>query len=77
MWQPQRDDGAGHVNQIAQIEFSVPADHLNEVGWWDPDELAAGPARLDILDAKRTYEQQIRQIYLDIAQSVTASAKVR
>jgi len=55
----------------------VPADHLNEVGWWDPDELAAGPARLDILDAKRTYEQQIRQIYLDIAQSVTASAKVR
>jgi hypothetical protein len=77
MWQPQRDDGNGHVNQIAQIEFSVPAGHLNEVGWWDPDELAAGPARLDILDAKRTYEQQIRQIYLDIAQSVTASAKVR
>lgn len=70
MWQPQRDDGAGHVNQIDQIEFSVPADHLNEVGWWDPDELAAGPARLDILDAKRTYEQQIRQIYLDIAQGL-------
>jgi len=70
MWQPQRDDGKGHVNQITQTQFPVHADHLNEVGWWDTDELAAGGLRLDVLEAKRSYEQGIRQIYLDIARGL-------
>jgi pimeloyl-ACP methyl ester carboxylesterase len=72
-WQPLRDAGNGVIKRISQCEFPVPADHLNEVGWWDADQLLGEPLQVDVLDAKRNYEQSIRQVYLDIAQGLSDS----
>jgi triacylglycerol lipase len=52
--------------EIARRQFPFPADHLNEVGWWDVGELALGEWR------PGKYEAQVRRIYLEIAQTVSA-----
>lgn len=65
----------GRRKPVAQIDFPVPADHLNQVGWWDPQE-AVTPSLSSLLnlfkvarDAK-DYEGKIKDIYLDIARNL-------
>jgi triacylglycerol lipase len=63
----------GRRKTIAQKEFPIPADHLNQVGWWDPQE-AANPAigLLSLIKPAQIeeYESQIKNVYLGIAQSL-------
>ena len=40
----------------------MPADHLNEVGLWDPGELFGGPN-------KATFEQRVKDFYLHLAET--------
>jgi triacylglycerol lipase len=64
------DDGT--EKKIIRKDFPVPADHLNQTGWWDLDELRrARWWRLRLLREKRRYEASIREVYLDIAKSVS------
>jgi len=53
--QEWRGSGLGKVERIG---FPVPADHLNEVGWWDPAE-GFFPSH---------YTDQIKDFYLRLAQ---------
>lgn len=54
---------------VKQIEFPVSADHLNEVGWWDPNELnqADSGDLFAWFKNKEQYEASVRDAYLQIA----------
>lgn len=73
-WQKELKADDGRVKDIEQIDFPVPADHLNECGWWDLDELAQTPFfSLNFIRAAHDFEQQIKNVYLKIA---TEAAKL-
>ena len=57
----------GRRKPVVRKEFPVPADHLNQVGWWDPQEAAFGLTSL--LKQAADYEDKIKKVYLEIAQS--------
>lgn len=68
LWQSQLE-GAGKTKPIEQKHFPVGADHLNEIGWWDLNEMRDLPWwRTSIFTAIRDYELRIKNVYLDIAQ---------
>jgi triacylglycerol esterase/lipase EstA (alpha/beta hydrolase family) len=48
---------------------AVPADHLNEVGWWDLGELH-GMNIFKSVGAREKYETRIKEIYRDIARDL-------
>ena len=61
----------GSRKAIVQKEFPIGADHLNQIGWWDLQE-AADPKKLfqNLVKQKREYETKIKDVYLQIAQSL-------
>ena len=61
----------GQQKQIAQFEFPVPADHLNEIGWCDLNELG-GTSPLELAAAILRYEVAIKNAYLNIAKALAA-----
>jgi triacylglycerol lipase len=68
-WTKELVASDGTRNRIVQREFPFPADHLNQVGWWDPEEVinplfGGGSA----FKQAANYEQKVRDLYLDIAQ---------
>jgi triacylglycerol lipase len=67
-WKQVLEGSDGTTKRVEQHEFPVPADHLNELGWWDLNEI--GTAGWKVLwhrgEVKR-YEQAIRNVYLKIA----------
>jgi len=50
----------GRSKQIEQLSFPMAADHLNEVGLWDPGELIGGVTR-------PVLEQRVAEFYLHLA----------
>jgi triacylglycerol lipase len=56
--------GPGAEKRVEQWEFPVPADHLNQCGWWHP---WTGPWR-----ERRAFERTIRNLYLRIAETLRA-----
>lgn len=70
-WKRELIANDGSRKPIQQNDFPVAADHLNEVGWWDPQE-AANPLKLlhNPFKQKENYERQIRDVYLQIAESL-------
>lgn len=50
------------MKRIEQLAFPVPADHLNEIGIYDPGELAFG-------FTAATYTQAVKDFYLALARS--------
>ncbi len=68
LWQSQLVTPQGTVKHIEQKLFPVGADHLNEIGWWDLNELRELPWwKTSIVAAIRDYELRIKNVYLDIA----------
>lgn len=57
----------GHRKRVAQHRFPIPADHFNQIGWWDVREWLAGQNPVE-------YERAIQAVYLRIAQSVSGIA---
>jgi triacylglycerol lipase len=70
-WKRELVANDGSRKAIAQKAFPIAADHLNQVGWWDPQE-AANPKKLfqSFVKQKKDYESRIKDIYLQIAQGV-------
>jgi triacylglycerol lipase len=69
-WTSELIGNNGSRKTIEQLWFPIPADHLNEIGWWDPQE---ADSILGLLKAKKQaeeYESKIRSIYLQIAKSL-------
>lgn len=70
-WKSELVANDGSRKPVAQKSFPVPADHLNEVGWWDPEERM--DLTLDIpavLRRAREYEDSIKAVYLEIAENL-------
>ena len=59
----------GTRKDVPHKQFPVPGDHLNEVGWWDLDELH-GHGPFNKLQSRDKYEQAIRGVYSGIARDV-------
>ncbi len=63
------DDGV--AKKIRQRDFPVPADHLNQVGWWDVRELRQELWReAGFWRRKEAFETAVKQAYLHIAKEV-------
>jgi triacylglycerol lipase len=70
-WDSELAGEGGVVKKIAQHEFPVPADHLNEVGWWDMNQLKISDWwKTNLATSIKDYELSIRNIYLGIARSL-------
>jgi triacylglycerol lipase len=70
-WKNELTANDGSRKPIVQKEFPFPADHLNEIGWWDPQEVVnplLGFANL--FKQAAVYEGKIKEVYLDIAQNL-------
>jgi triacylglycerol lipase len=72
----------GKTKKVVQKNFPVFADHLNEVGWWELNQLK-GKSKTNffknpfkffrrLFNEPREYENQIRGVYLDIAKDLAA-----
>jgi len=60
----------GRRKDILQNEFPFPADHLNEVGWWDPQESINPLLGGDLVRQALAFELRVRNLYLEIAQTL-------
>ncbi len=68
-WQAEIIADDGTVKKIAQKQFPLPADHLNQVGWWDLNELH-GFGKLNPIGSRMRYETEIKKVYLEIARGL-------
>jgi triacylglycerol lipase len=61
----------GQTKIVHQHDFPVSADHLNEIGWWDLNQLrTVNLFKTSIPSAIREYEGKIKDVYLDIARNL-------
>ncbi len=71
LWESELADGFGARKQIHQHDFPVSADHLNEIGWWDLNQLQLSDLfHTNLLKTVMNYESSVKNVYLDIAKSV-------
>jgi triacylglycerol lipase len=75
-WQSELVSGDGKSRKkIVQKKFAdssgnvVPADHLNEVGWWDLNELHDVKIMKES-GSRDKYEKKVKEIYRDIARDL-------
>ena len=66
-WTKELVASDGRRKAIVQKEFPFQADHLNQVGWWDPQETVFGLT--PIFKQVANYEDGVKDVYLQIAQS--------
>jgi len=66
-WTEELIASDGQRKKVLRKEFPFPADHLNQVGWWDPQEAILGFT--SVLKQAANYEARIKNVYLEIAQS--------
>lgn len=66
-WKSELVAQDGTRKKIVQKEFPIPADHLNQVGWWDWEEAVSPFFGGSFHNQKANYEGQIKNIYLGIA----------
>jgi triacylglycerol lipase len=66
-WEGELLGNNGTRKAIEQFRFPIPADHLNEVGWWDPQETDPTVGVLRAAKQAEEYEERIKNIYLEIA----------
>jgi triacylglycerol lipase len=71
-WQEQLVGDDGTVKLIRQRDFPLPADHVNEMGWWHLSG-AQKPEWWDwcVWQEKKQYELAIKNVYLNIAEEVS------
>ena len=64
--------GGTGLKKVPRHRFGFGADHLNQTGSWDPNELAAKNwLRFFSRRSISQYEHAVREIYLGIARDVT------
>lgn len=70
-WVPTLRRRNGTVKQVLQHEFPVSADHLNQLGWWDLDELAGIRWwHWRVLWRKWRFETAVKQFYTHLARTL-------
>lgn len=75
-WTSELTDGNGGAKSIRQQAFPISADHLNEIGWWDMNQLRFSDLfRVNLLTAVKNYERSIKDVYLEIARGVQTGVR--
>lgn len=69
-WETELVASSSRRKRVTQGKFSVPADHLNEVGWWDPQEARSLIDVLRPIKRAEEYEAKIKAMYLEIARNL-------
>jgi len=63
--------GDNQTKDIHHHDFQMDADHLNQVGWWDPNQLLAHNHHIVLLPIEiAKYEKEIKDVYLRIAEGL-------
>lgn len=74
-WTKQLKAGNGTVKKVKQFSFPEPADHLDQIGWWNLNEIhKAGWWDLKALLGMSRHEATIKGVYLKIAEMVRADS---
>lgn len=74
-WEDQLIGRNGQVKIIRHHQFPIPADHMDQMGWWNLNEIhKAGWWNMKALKEKNTHEEIIKNIYLKIAREVNTYA---
>lgn len=60
----------GRQKNVLHGFFKVKADHLNEAGWWDPQETNPIVGLVTAAKEARTFEAKIKEEYLNIARNL-------
>ena len=77
MWTNELVAADGTVKRIAQRPFPVPVDHLNEIGWWDLQELSSPRWwHWNLRQEKKAFETAVKEAYLEIVREVTTAVSV-
>jgi triacylglycerol lipase len=72
-WANELIGNGGETKRIMQHNFPIPADHLNQIGWWNLEKLnRPGWWKLKLVQEKRRFETAVRHAYLQIARDVTS-----
>ncbi|HEY1169820.1 MAG TPA: alpha/beta fold hydrolase [Verrucomicrobiae bacterium] len=74
LWTKELCGQDGLVKRVEQIPFPFAADHFNQTGWWDPSKRNRQKSVLEIKESINRFEEQIRQMYLDLARGVVNTA---
>jgi triacylglycerol lipase len=69
-WKSELVAADGTRKKIVRKDFPLPADHLNQVGWWDLDEAVNPLFGGSLHNQRANYEGQIKNIYLKIAEDL-------
>jgi triacylglycerol lipase len=69
-WRKELTASDGTRKIVAQKEFPVPADHLNQIGWWDLEEAVNPLFGGSWTEQKKKYEEKIKSIYLEIVRDL-------
>ncbi len=69
-WKSELVAADGTRKQIARREFPLPADHLNQVGWWDWEEAVNPLFGGTFHNQKNNYETRVRNVYLEMARDL-------
>jgi triacylglycerol lipase len=70
-WTSELISSGGVLKQVVQKSFPIPVDHLNEVGWWDPNEIIGISFFKDAVKQASNFERTIQNVYADIAQGLS------
>jgi len=69
-WESSLTADDGTRKPIPQKQFPIPADHLNQCGWWDWEESVNPVFGGSYQSQKTNYESRIKNIYLEIVRNL-------
>jgi triacylglycerol lipase len=69
-WESELIASDGTRKPVAQNDFPLPADHLNQCGWWDLSEALNPFFGGSFAQQRINYELKIKNVYLAIAQNL-------
>lgn len=69
-WTRELVGNNGRRKKVEQLSFPVPADHLNEVGWWDHQEMQTLSDVFHAKERREEYEGKVRDFYVQLARSL-------
>ncbi len=68
LWKKELVSSNGIIKNIHQHSFPISADHINQIGWWDINELSKSKLlNIGVLKERYLYEKSIKKSYYDIA----------
>lgn len=72
-WAGELRAANGAVKKIIQRPFPLPADHINQVGWWLPGNWTPRAGLFNVTAQMKNYEDRVKNFYVEIARSLPSN----